>query len=95
MKNSKFDRRTKSFRYDMEKVLKDDQFFFLSYGYYKYFLLIISVRDEISQQVTETRPSRIKINMKNSKFDRRTKSFGYDMEKVLKDDQKNFVLRSL
>merc|ERR1711984_22321 len=29
-----------------------------------------------------------KINRKNSKIDRRTKSFGYDIKKILKDNQK-------
>ena len=30
----------------------------------------------------------LKINIKNSKIDRRTKSFGYDIKKILKDNQK-------
>merc|ERR1712030_88528 len=32
----------------------------------------------------------LKINRKNSKIDRRTKSFGYDIKKILKDKKKNF-----
>merc|ERR1712090_36310 len=32
-----------------------------------------------------------KINRKNSKIDRRTKSFGYDIKKILKDNQKKKI----